>query len=362
MNRMTAKEAEYCLYHNILPYWVRLRDDEHGGYYGQVRGDETIVPTAERSAILYARLLWTFSACKMKEQADRVKNYILDHFIDKQYGGAYWTVNYMGQPINTKKQFYAQAFMLYAFSEYARVMKDEAALQMAIQFYRWIQHYALDHVHGGYMEAADQQWQPITDVRLSDKDENACKSQNTHLHIMEAYTNLYQIWPDDELKNDIAHLIELFEQHIILPNGHLGLFFNADWQVTSNAFSYGHDIECSWLIDEAAQTIGITANEPMLRLSEHPFPTSDMTMDWWEPAEAVVGYLNRYKHFHDEQAWQHAQAAWTYIQNHLIDHQHGEWFWSAQHSTTNDKAGFWKCPYHNSRMCLQIIKINPILQ
>lgn len=354
--RMLAIDAKHCLNHNILPYWLKLRDHEKGGFYGQVNGEETVVPTAERGAVLYARLLWTFAACEMKEEADEVKNYILNHFIDHQNGGVYWSVDYQGQPIDTKKQYYAHAFMLYAFSEYARVMHDDEALKTAIQFYRWIEQYAADHVHGGYMEAADRQWQPISDMRLSDKDENACKSQNTHLHILEAYTNLYKIWPTAELKNAITHLIHVFEQHIILPNGHLGLFFNAQWEVTSNAFSYGHDIECSWLLYEASRIIDVSANEAVLRLSNQPFPQTNLTMDWWEPAEAVVGYLNRYQHFHDHHALRNMQNAWTYINTYLIDNQHGEWYWSAQHRIGDDKAGFWKCPYHNARMCLEIMK------
>lgn len=352
-------EADYCLRYNILPYWLRLRDLEHGGFYGQVRGDETIVPTADRSAVLYARLLWTFSACAMKEPAQCVKEYILRHFIDDVYGGTYWAVNYLGQPVEQKKQCYAQAFMLYAFSEYARVMGEEEALQVALCFYRWIETYFKDDM-GGYIEATDRQWQSIDDMRLSDKDENFCKSQNNHLHILEAYTNLYRVWQDNQLKQSINQLIQLFEQHIIQRSGHLGLFFDNNWTVSNKHFSYGHDVEASWLLDDAAQTIGINIDKTILLLSQSPFPEHNLTMDWWEPAEAVIAYLNRYNHLHDEQSLLNLQKAWTYIQNHLIDTQHGEWFWSAQQLATHDKAGAWKCPYHNTRMCLEIIKRNTI--
>lgn len=349
-------EAEQCLHSNILPYWLRLRDTKHGGYYGQVTGNETVVPTADRSAVLYARLLWTFSACQLPQEAQEVKDYILAHFIDSQYGGTYWAVDYQGHAIDTKKQFYAQAFMLYAFSEHARIFADDDSLQTAVRFYRLLEQHARDYQHGGYYEAATRDWNTLDDVRLSEKDENAVKSQNTHLHILEAYTNLYRVWQDQQLKNDIQDLIHIFTHHIILPSGHLGLFFDAMWHVSTLRTSYGHDIECSWLLDEAAQLTQCNADNAVQRLSDIPFPSHNLFLDWWEPAEAIVGYLNRYRHFHDETALIRLTDAWNYIQQHLIDREHGEWYWSAMHDPKQDKAGFWKCPYHNARMCLEIIK------
>lgn len=358
-----AHEVEHCLHTNILPYWLRLRDEKYGGYYGQVDGNETIHSTADRSAVLYARLLWTFSACGCLKEAQEVKEYILAHFIDHEYGGTYWAVDYKGMPIDTKKQFYAQAFMIYAFSEYARVAKDNESLQMAIALYHLLEQHARDLQNGGYYEAATREWKTLDDVRLSDKDENSCKSQNTHLHILEAYTNLYQVYPSTELQQSIQQMIDIFRNHIVQPNGHLGLFFDAEWHVTNQNTSYGHDVECSWLLDEAAQTIHVPLNEPIQTLSSIPFPTNRaMQMEWWEPAEAMVGYMNRYQHFRDDTAFIRVNDVWTFIQTYLIDHTHGEWFWSAAHDTNQDKAGFWKCPYHNARMCLEIVKRIKYLQ
>ena len=359
-----AQEAEQCLTTNILPYWLRLRDTHHGGYYGRVDGEEHIHTTADRSAVLYARLLWTFSACGLPQEAQEVKEYILAHFIDHEYGGTYWAVDYQGAPIDTKKQFYAQAFMIYAFSEHARVTRNEESLHMAIALYHLLEEHARDRHNGGYFEAATRDWQPLDDVRLSDKDENSCKSQNTHLHILEAYTNLYRVCPSEELKQTIQQLIDTFRHHIVQPNGHLGLFFDAEWHVTNQRTSYGHDVECSWLLDEAAQAIHLSVDELVQTLSSIPFPTNRaMQLEWWEPAEAMVGYINRYQHFNDSHALKQVREVWTFIQSQLIDRTHGEWFWSATHDTHQDKAGFWKCPYHNARMCLEIVKrIKNLLQ
>lgn len=350
-----ANEVRQCLLTNILPYWKRLRDYEHGGFFGQVTGDEQVQTTAVRGAILYARLLWTFSACRCLDEAREVKEYIFAHFLDPVYGGSYWSVDYLGHPLDTKKHFYAQAFMIYGLSEYARVNKDSDCLEAAVNLYHLLEKHARDTQDGGYFEAATQQWQPLHDVRLSEKDENTAKSQNTHLHILEAYCNLYRIWPQAELKASIEQLITVFIDHILQPSGHLGLFFDNAWHVTNQHFSYGHDLECSWLLDEAAQLVHLPVDDAVKALSNFPFPLSEaMYKDWWESAEAMVGYYNRYLRFSDQAALVQMTHAWDFIKTHLLDTEHGEWFWSGRHNPQQDKAGFWKCPYHNARMCLKL--------
>ena len=378
-------EVTACLTDNILPFWLNnMQDREQGGWYGQMTGRGEFVKDAPRSAVLYARLLWTFSAAyrvvgtnEYLEAATRTKDYILAHFIDKNYGGTYWSVTAEGKPLDTKKQFYAIGFMIYGFSEYSRATGDKEALETAIDLYHCIEGHAFDHEYNGYIEAMTCDWQPISDMRLSDKDDNYPKSQNTHLHIIEPYTNLYRIWPSKELEHSLRNLISIFTHHILNPETHhLDLFFDMDWTRKSTAESYGHDIECSWLLHEATLVLGdkkvLEKVEPIVRkvaqASEKGLmkdgsmihETEDYDRHWWVQAEAVVGFFNLYKHFGEESALDKAQKLWEYIKAHLIDVEHGEWYWSIRADGSinldDDHAGFWKCPYHNGRMCLELME------
>lgn len=364
--------AQQVLEENILAYWLKLRDLKRGGFYGQVTGDEVLVPDAPRGGILNARILWTFSSAyrilhkqEYLEAAKEAKRYIETHFIDREQGGAFWSVTADGEPLDTHKQFYAQAFMLYAFSEYIRATGDQSALPTAEAFFRVLENYGRDRTYGGYVEAASRDWKPLTDMRLSDKDENTVKSQNTNLHVLEAYTNYYRIAPTPVVREALLSLIDTFQRHIILPSGHLGLFFDEQWNPTNDHYSTGHDIECSWLMNEAADVLGIDCTPTVIRLAEaakegiHP-DGSIGEKTWWEQAEAVVGFLNLWQITNDQSPMELALRTYSYIQNVLIDRTHGEWYWSVLPDGTpdrsNDKAGFWKCPYHNSRMCYELIE------
>lgn len=370
---------------NILPFWLhKMQDEEQGGFYGRIDGHGQLHPMADKGAILNARILWTFSAAyrvlgekEYLQAATRAKDYFLKHFIDTAYGGVYWSVDYKGTPLDTKKQFYAIGFAIYGFSEYARATGDKEALQTAIDLYHCIERHALDHDYNGYIEAMTREWQPISDMRLSDKDENYPKSQNTHLHIIEPYTNLYRIWPSEELEHSLRNLITIFTDHILNPRTHhLDLFFDMDWTRMSTTESYGHDIECSWLLHEAALVLGDkdllekveVIVKDVARASEKGLlpngamihESGDADLHWWVQAEAIVGFFNLYQHFGDEAAMEKAFRLWHYVKRHLIDYENGEWYWSilpdGTVNRTDDKAGFWKCPYHNSRMCLELIE------
>lgn len=384
-NIQIKREVQQVLTENILPFWLNnMQDQERGGWYGRMTGRGQLMKDAPRGAILYARLLWTFSAAyrvvnegTYLEAATRTKEYILAHFIDCEYGGIFWSVTADGRPLDTKKQFYAIGFMIYGFSEYSRATGDEEALQTAIELYHCIESHAFDHEYNGYIEAMTRDWQPISDMRLSDKDANYPKSQNTHLHIIEPYTNLYRIWPSKELEHSLRNLISIFTNHILNPETHhLDLFFSMDWTRMSKAESYGHDIECSWLLHEAALVLGdkelMKEVEPIVRevakASEKGLlpagamihESGDADLHWWVQAEAIVGFFNLYQHFGDEAALEKALSLWDYVKSHLIDWDGGEWFWSIRADGSvnidDDKAGFWKCPYHNSRMCLEILE------
>ena len=410
------------LENNILRFWLdKMQDSEQGGFYGRMDGHHQLHPEAEKGAILNARILWSFSAAyrvlqkpEYMEAATRAKDYFIEHFIDPEYGGVYWSVDNTGRPLDTKKQFYAIGFAVYGLSEYARATGDRKALDYALQLYDCIEEHAFDREHNGYIEACTREWGEMADMRLSELDANYPKSQNTHLHIIEPYANLYRCLREfqeaespncnyvpaigavlplgitvpqetiNRVESSLRNLIDIFTDRILNPDTHhLDLFFEMDWtRGASRLESYGHDIECSWLMHEAALVLGdkkvLEKVEPIVQMvakasekglcpdgsmiHEANLDTGyvDADLHWWVQAENVVGWLNVYQYFGDEKALQRADACWQYIKQNLIDYEHGEWFWSRRKDGTlnlsDDHAGFWKCPYHNSRMCLETIE------
>lgn len=379
------------LENNILPFWMnKMEDNEQGGFYGEITGDDELRPEASKGAILNARILWTFSAAyrllkkpEYLKTATRAKRYLIDRFYDPEYGGIYWELDYKGNPLDTKKQIYAIGFAIYGLSEYARATGDAEALEYAQRLFEVIEQHSFDPVQNGYLEALTRDWQPIEDMRLSDKDENEKKTMNTHLHILEPYTNLYRIWKDERLERQLRNLIDVFITRILDPQtGHLNLFFEEDWTNKYRIYSYGHDIEASWLIHEAALVLGdetvLKRIEPLIvriaqaadeglnpdgsMIYEHFIDRqkTDRELHWWVQAENVVGHINLYQHFGDTEALDTAARCWEFIKTKLIDHEQGEWHWSLLPDGTvnrkDDKAGFWKCPYHNGRMCMEVIE------
>lgn len=403
--KLMKDQMQDVLTGNILPFWIdKMTDHERGGYYGRMDGHGHLYKEAEKGAILNARILWSFSAAYRllgKEEylnaAIRAKQYIISHFIDPIYGGAYWSVDCEGRPKDTKKQFYAIGFILYGMSEYARATGDKEALGYAFQLFDSIEEHSLDRVYNGYREACTREWGEVADMRLSDLDANYPKSQNTHLHIMEPYTNLLRCLKEMEerghkvnhvrkehVASALKNIISIFTDRILNPSTHhLDLFFENDWTRGAGWLeSYGHDIECSWLIHEAAMVLDdaevLAKVEPIVvavakasekGLNSDGSMTHEANLDtghvdddrhWWVQAEAVVGFFNIYQHFADSSALDKTLACWQYIKDNLIDYEHGEWYWSrnakGELNTRDDHAGFWKCPYHNSRMCLEIIE------
>ena len=417
---MMKREMQDVLENNILRFWLdQMMDYEHGGFYGRMTHDGELHPEAEKGAILNARILWAFSAAfrvlkhpEYLEAATRAKDYIIEHFIDQEYGGVYWSVDCEGNPLDTKKQFYAIGFMIYGLTEYARATGDREALDYALDLYDCIEEHAFDREHNGYIEACTREWGRIEDMRLSDLDANYPKSQNTHLHIIEPYTNLLRCLKEvqaqescdyvpalgavlpvgisvppqtiSEVEGALRNLVDIFTEKILnKETNHLDLFFGMDWtRGAGHLESYGHDIECSWLLHEAALVLGdqqvLNKMEPIVQavaqasakglrpdgslIHEANLDTGyvDDDLHWWVQAENVVGWYNIWQHFGDEEALNRAEKCWHYIKKQLIDYEHGEWYWSRHANgllnTKDDKAGFWKCPYHNSRMCLEIIE------
>ena len=375
--------------HSILEFWVNNAvDTQHGGFVGKMDNERNIYSDAEKGCVLNARILWTFSAAFNKfrnpvyyQLAERAYVFIQNHFRDMENGGVFWSVDAAGKPLNTRKQIYGLAFTIYGLSEFYLNNKKPEVLDFAITLFDLIEKHGYDHENGGYWEAFSTDWQPLEDFRLSEKDRNEPKTMNTHLHIIEAYVNLYRVWPEKKLEGRILHLLEIFEKHIIAQDTfHLQLFFNSKWESQSGAISYGHDIEAAWLLQKAAEILDDEFladkwKEMAIKISDaaakgfmpdgsliHAYDLSthhpDTHREWWVSAEAMVGYLNAYQLSDDESYLQKVFSLWTFIQKHLLDKKNGEWFWGVNddYSKMNDdKIGFWKCPYHNARACMEIL-------
>lgn len=390
-----ASQVRKELTDNILPYWIKKMCAPDASLYGRISGKEELDLNAPVGGIMTARVLWTFASAYRVLKAEnpenealseyltmalRAKRLLIDRFYDSDFCGTYWSLNPDLTPADTKKQIYAIAFTIYGLAELYRACGDEEALDYAIKLFHCIEEHSFDKEKDGYFEAFTRSWEVIEDMRLSDKDANESKTMNTHLHVLEAYTCLYRVWKDSLLEDRLRGLIEVFEKHILGPDGHLKLFFDDDWNCNYDIFSYGHDIEASWLIHEAALVLEDSAVlERVEKLvpkiagaASEGFKTEggmiyekegnhiDNDFHWWVQAETVVGYFNLWDHFGSQDGLEKALMCWDFIKAHIIDKENGEWFWSLRADGSvnrdDDKAGFWKCPYHNGRMCMEIIE------
>ncbi|OXA69438.1 N-acyl-D-glucosamine 2-epimerase [Flavobacterium aquidurense] len=374
---------------SILKYWSKhTLDNENGGFIGQIDCNDHIIANAEKGAVLNARILWTFSSSykvtkkeSHRKIAQRAFEFLADHFYDAEFGGLFWSINADKTPKDTKNQIYALAFAIYGLSEYYAIAKDEKALEIAINLYLKIQEHSYDPINKGYFEAFTRDWQPIDDLRLSDKDANEKKTMNTHLHILEAYANLLKVWKDKKLQNDITELLETIEKYFInTQTGHLRLFFDENWIEKPDVISYGHDIEAAWLLLQCAE---ISENQTLIEnYAQYAIQMAEVTKEgldtdgglwyefdtkknelvaekhWWVQAEALIGFYNTYQLTGDKSYLDIVYKNWKFIKKHILDKQNGEWFWGINRDYSlieKDKAGFWKCPYHNSRACLELI-------
>ena len=387
--RALAAQMKKELTENILPFWMENTCSPDGGFYGRIDGNGNLDREAPVGGIMTARILWTFASAyrilgnkEYLEMALKARDLLIGNFYDSEYGGTYWSLNPDESPLDTKKQIYAIAFTIYGLAELNRSTGDAKALEYAIKLFNAIEDHSFDPVRGGYFEAFTRTWDPIEDMRLSDKDANESKTMNTHLHVLEAYTCLYRVWENSLLKERLKGLIEVFEEHIVGNDGHLRLFFNDEWECRSETISYGHDIEASWLLHEAALVLGdadilariekmvpqiasaagegFTPEGGMIYEKEGAEGPVDGDRHWWVQAESVVGFFNLWDHFGSSAGMENALMNWEFIKAHIIDHENGEWFWSVRADGSinreDDKAGFWKCPYHNGRMCMEIIE------
>lgn len=376
---------------NILKFWTtKTVDTLNGGFIGLVNSENEPVAAANKGAVLNTRILWAFSAAAIhfnsqeyRDLADRAYNYVSSFFTDKTFGGVYWELDCKGNVINPRKQIYAQAFAIYAFAEYYKLTGNPEVLRSAVRIFNLLEKYSYEPSCNGYLEALGENWTAVTDFRLSNKDLNTPFSMNTHLHVMEAYTNLYRVWKADELHQALVRVTKLFPEKFIDKSGHLVLFFDNHWKSQGTFFSYGHDIEFAWLVSEAAhetgdaelisQTDKIAVEIPRLIMRVgldsdgglfygKDFVSGSMNKDkeWWPQAEAMVAFAKAYRISGDRKFQDALFKVWTFTDKHIVDHNHGEWFLKVDLNGKlypgQEKAGFWKCPYHNTRAMIKLVE------
>ncbi|MDN5289955.1 MAG: cellobiose epimerase [Anaerophaga sp.] len=385
--QILVEEVLLDLQDNILPFWIKYSPDPNGGFYGTIQNNGVPVPKSPKGGVLNARILWTFSTAyrlfgneEYKVLADRAQNYFIRNFIDKEYGGTYWTVNTNGTVQNSAKQTYGIAFAIYGLAEHYRATGNNESLNQAVLLFQTLEKYAYDPVYGGYIESFNRDWSKPERYGY-DGSGVAPKTMNTHLHVLEAYSLLYQVWPDASLKKQLRGLITLYPEKIInTERWHQKLFLTRDWKNLKNIDSYGHDIELSWLIYEAAEALGdkellseiktVTLKLVDTQMAEGwnkelgymKYESADghliQKIEWWPQAESVVAFYNAWQITLDEKYLSAAFKTWNFIKDHLIDKEYGEWHsgLGADYKplTLRPKADIWKCPYHNSRMGFEL--------
>jgi cellobiose epimerase len=382
-------EAE--LLGNILPFWIAHTPDEaNGGFYGALTNDLRILNDVPRSAVLCARILWTYAAAyrtygqpDMLAMAQRAYVYLCERFWDPQHGGVYWTIDAQGRPLDPRKYSYAQAFATYGLAEFYRATHEPASLRLAQELFALLDRYSHDSAYGGYVEGCGQDWGTAPDVRLSEKEPDARKSMNTMLHIMEAYANLLRVWDHDQLRARLAETIQIFLEYVLdARTQHFKLFFDDRWNAQPAEASYGHDIEGSWLLVEAAEILGDAvllsqARAGALAMAQATYAEgrdadgglvnegqagdwTDTDKHWWVQGEALVGFYNAYQLSGQSHFAAAARDSWALIEAKFVDRQHGDWFKVLNRAGVPDrqryKTGPWECPYHHSRACLEMIE------
>lgn len=373
----------------ILDFWRdNAVDEKYGGFIGRRDYQNNLIPKASKGIILNSRILWSFAAASnylktddYKTLCERCYDYLKTYFKDSTHKGVYWELDYLGQPINKRKQVYAQCFTIYALSEYYIYSKNEEAKQWAIELFENVERYAKDNENGGYLEAFKEDWGVIEDMRLSDKDMNAAKTMNTHLHILEAYTSLLKIYDNDTLRNSLKDLVEVMNEKFLNENNHYALFFDEDWNLLSNSVSYGHDIESAWLVLEAAEIIGdedlhskskiiaievadtfikkgIATDGSVINETNLTTNHTDTDRHWWPQMEALVGLKFANEIESKDEYISTSLNIWEYTKNHLLDFEYGEWHFRVDDKgnvyTQEDKISMWKAPYHTSRACIKM--------
>jgi mannobiose 2-epimerase len=375
---------------NILPFSMRFVVDwEQGGFYGLVANDRTVQKQAPKGLVQHSRILWTFAHAHRTLQDPQLlpivahaRTALLNWFWDQHCGGFFWMLNHLGQPVQPGKIVFGHAFAIYGLTEDYLATGSAESLAGAKETYYLLEKHGRDLERGGYWEARHQDWTHAPEQRVDPTDLPVIKGMNTHLHMLEAYTNLLRVWNDDGVRSRLRALIYIMTERVLNPQTHhLSLFFDREWQSLSDGISYGHDIEASWLLVEAAEVLGdrelqAQAETAALRMAcatleqgvgadggvfdeGDPSGVIGRGRSWWPQAEAMVGFLNAYQLNDDRRFLEASLASWRFIKHYIVDREHGDWFWGvdeAGHPLDREKAGPWKAPYHNGRACLEVIR------
>ncbi len=382
-----AHEVRRELTDRIIPFWKRFRDDEHGGYYGYMDFDLKVDKEYEKGCILNSRILWFFANAYMTlkdksllAEAAHAYSFMRDCCEDKEYGGVFWSVTYDGLPLDTTKHIYNQAFAIYALSSYYAASNDSSALEFAMSLFEKIETIGTDSY--GYLESFNRKWELEDNDKLSENGLLADKTMNTLLHVLEAYTELYRVNKDEKVRSALVKILDAFRNQVYNEKtNRLEVFFDEKMNTISDLYSYGHDIEASWLLDRAAtvlsddkikadtnaytnKLVAEVYNEALAdgAMNNECFKgVVDTTRVWWVQAEAMVGFYNCYEKTGEEKYKDITEQLWDYIKNYIIDKREGsEWFWDLDKDNNpisrKPIVEPWKCPYHNGRMCMEIIR------
>lgn len=384
---MIVNEVREHLEKDIIPFWMSLRDDEYGGYIGFMDFDGTIDRKAVKGCILHARILWFFSNAylvlgdkRLLDEANHAYDFIVEHCIDREYGGVFWSVNYDGSIADGMKHTYNQAFNVYALASYYEASKNEDALKLAFDIQKIIEQKCTDE--NGYLEAYKRDFMPEDNDKLSENGVMAERTMNTLLHVMEAYTELYRVSHDEKTADKLRVILDIIRNKIYNPKlCRQEVFFDINYNSLIDLHSYGHDIETSWLLDRTCEILDdrkYTANMRVISsalvkkvyekaysnhslLNECESGVNNTLRIWWVQAEAVVGFMNAYEMELDHKEYVGAaRDIWEFIKEKMIEPNSHEWYSQLFEDGTPDASRPmvepWKCPYHNGRMCLEIIK------
>lgn len=385
---MMVEEVKEHLLHTIIPFWKNLRDNEHGGYYGWLGYDLALDKKAVKGCILNSRITWFFANAytllKDESLLDEAKHgfaFMKDYCFDKENGGIYWSITYDGKPEDTTKHTYNQAFCIYALSSYYEASKDEEALAMAKELFHIIEEKCTDEV--GYLEAFDREFHLIENDKLSENGVIADKTMNTLLHVFEAYTELYRVSKDAEVKKRLEWILDTIADKIYNPKLHRQeVFFDKNYNSILDLHSYGHDIETAWLMNRGVDVLGeeayqkkmgpiiddLTAQVYKVAFDGHSLANEcekgvvNTHRVWWVQAETVIGFLNGYQRNPEKKEYlEAAKSEWQFIKDYVIDKREGsEWFWEVDENgkpyPDRPIVEPWKCPYHNGRMCIEVIR------
>lgn len=383
-----VSEVKEHLTECIIPFWKKLRDNEYGGYYGYMDFDMNLDKKAVKGCILNSRITWFFSNAytllKDESLLDEAKHgftFMKEHCMDKENGGIFWSMKYDGTPEDTTKHTYNQAFAIYALSSYYEASGDKEALQMAYELFHVIEEKCTDEL--GYKEAFNLKFEEIENDKLSENGVIAQKTMNTLLHVFEGYTELYRVDHNPEVKAKLEWIMDTFADKMYNPELHRQeVFFDKYYNTLIDLHSYGHDIETAWLIDRGVEVLGEKKYEDKLtpitkdltaQIYKEAFDGHSLNNEcergvvntsriWWVQAETVIGFLNGYQKDPSHTEYLEAsKSEWEYIKEHVIDKRAGsEWFWevdiNGEPTSRKPIVEPWKCPYHNGRMCFEVIK------